>query len=510
MISLQELAFVVSNNRVDNIELVNNWEDSTSKLAEFYDGIVKGRFNSDEEAAEYFYQSDKQNSAYQKLKASLKNRLVNTLFFIDVKQPSYNDRQRAYYECYKDWASVKIMLGKNARHSAVSVAQKVLKYAKKYEFTELVVDLTKTLRLHFGSREGDYKKYRQFNEIYKQHKAICDREDLAEELYTELIVNYVNRKSDREVVHQKAVEYYDRIRDDLAQYDSYRLHLCGFMIELMIHSSLNQYEKVVKVCSRMLTFFDDKPYQADTPQQIAYYQMLVCHIQLRQYPEGKVIAEKCLALLEEGSFNWFKYQELYFILAMHTGYFQQAYEVLTQTLAHNRFNYLPANVREMWNIFRAYIHLMVELKKVTPAEDDDRFNKFKLGRFMNSHPIYSQDKRGMNIPILVVQILFTIIKRDYNKAIDKIEAIEKYCSRYLRQDSLFRSNCFIKMLLLIPEGNFHRVAIERKAEKFLERLREVPLEIANQPHEVEIIPYEDLWKLAVAALESKIYRQRQR
>ena len=167
---------------------------------------------------------------------------------------------------------------------------------------------------------------------------------------------------------------------------------------------------------------------------------------------------------------------------------------------------MPDNLREMWSIFEAYLHYLVDQGLVRPEEEDTRFNKFRLGKFLNNTPIFSRDKRGMNIPILIIQILFMINQQKYHSAIDKIDAIEKYCSRYLTKNDTFRSNCLIKMLLQIPICSFHRVAVERKTEKYLHKLKRVPLEVAKQTYEIEIIPYENLWKMAVGSLDNTFYK----
>lgn len=62
----------------------------------------------------------------------------------------------------------------------------------------------------------------------------------------------------------------------------------------------------------------------------------------------------------------------------------------------------------------------------------------------------------------------------------------------------------------MPAASFHQEAVLRKAEKLLDQLRSVPLEIANQTHEIEIIPYEDLWEMAVNALQNQIYKPRKK
>lgn len=52
-------------------------------------------------------------------------------------------------------------------------------------------------------------------------------------------------------------------------------------------------------------------------------------------------------------------------------------------------------------------------------------------------------------------------------------------------------------------NSFHRVAVERRTLKYVKRLSEVPLELANQLHSIEAIPYEDLWPLVLKTLSLK-------
>ena len=112
-------------------------------------------------------------------------------------------------------------------------------------------------------------------------------------------------------------------------------------------------------------------------------------------------------------------------------------------------------------------------------------------------------KRQENIPILLSQILILIIDKDYDRLLSRIEAVEKYASRYLRKDQNFRSNCFIKMILEIPKRNFHRKAVERHAKKYIQKLESMPLQMADQPYEIEIIPYEHLWEYTLESLDTR-------
>ena len=193
---------------------------------------------------------------------------------------------------------------------------------------------------------------------------------------------------------------------------------------------------------------------------------------------------------------------------MHTRNYQDAYSVLVATMEHKRFKFLPPSIEEIWKIYEAYTYYLISLGLVQPTSGDIHFSKFRIGKFINETPIFSQDRRGMNIPILVIQILFMILDHQYDQAIDRIEAIEKYCSRYLRQDETFRSNSFIKMLLTIPENHFHKAAVVRKAEKYLQKMKQFPQNLTGQAFEIEVIPFEDMWEIALNTLENTHRRTR--
>ena len=149
-----------------------------------------------------------------------------------------------------------------------------------------------------------------------------------------------------------------------------------------------------------------------------------------------------------------------------------------------------------------------ELGLVKIAPDDEVLSRFRVSKFLNDTPLYSKDKRGMNIAVLVFQIVWLIFARRHNETVDRIDAIEKYSTRYLKKDDTFRSNCFIKMLLAVPAAGFHRVAAARAAEKFAAALRSMPLDFANQSHEVEIIPYEQLWEMVLRSLDMVVVKRK--
>jgi len=507
MQDLKELVQIITPNKLRSIELLDLHAEGASKLREFYEGIADGTFESDADAADHFYGEDETYSTYQSLRNNLKNRLTNALFLINTKQASYTERQRAFYECNREWAAAKILLANNARISGIALGHKILKIAKKYDFSDLVLDISRMLRLHYGTREGNPRKFNRYNELFKKFEEIWAAENLAEEYYVQLLSGHVKNREQGKSMHDEAAKYYKEIQPAVQKYESYRLQFSAILLQMIQYNSIGDHENTIAVCAKGVELFENKPYRADTPIQNFLIQKLVCHIQLKQFEEGKQTAEKCLGLAVEGHFNWFKFQELFFLLSMHSQEYVQAHRTLQYVIHHPRFQFLPEFVQELWRIFQAYMHFLVKIGQVdlTEEEIEKSYSKFRLGRFLNNTPTFSKDRRGVNIPILVVHILFMILEKRHDEAIEKIEAIKKYCSRYLVKGSTFRNNCFIKMLLVIPESAFNRIKTEREVQKYRVRLDENPLNVTNQTHEIEIIPYEELWDLTVELLDNNTF-----
>lgn len=114
--------------------------------------------------------------------------------------------------------------------------------------------------------------------------------------------------------------------------------LCYYLIEVTSFTSVHDYQRAIGVCRRAIDTFTAKGFDVKLPLQVFYYQQLLCHIQLGQFEEGQEVAKTCLALIEEGTFNWFKYYELYTtILAFHTHNYQQALCIYQDTVSLELF-----------------------------------------------------------------------------------------------------------------------------------------------------------------------------
>jgi len=187
----------------------------------------------------------------------------------------------------------------------------------------------------------------------------------------------------------------------------------------------------------------------------------------------------------------------YVFTMMHALVFQKAYEIISVTISHKTFDKQPPVIKEAFLVFNAYIQFLIKLKMVEPADGSE----FRLNKFLNQVPEYSRDKQGINIPILLIQILFFLVEKKHNRIIDRMESLNLYAYRHLKKDDSFRSQCFIRMLSELVKADFKRKGTVFRTEKILGKMKAVLFETFPGSTEIEIIPYEHLWEVVLNQLE---------
>ncbi len=500
MEDLRELVKVVSKNKIKDIPTLDH-QNGDDRVYDLYDKILSDEILDDDSAAKYFYKNPAQRGQYRKLKSKLRDRLFNTLFFIDVNNPKFSDAQKAFYQCNKELVVVRMLLGRYARKSAISLATRTLSKAQKFEIIDVVVELLRLLKNHHALYTGDIRSYKKYKDALKANEQILEAELMAVDYYDEIHVRFKkNLVLDKET-RKLAQQYIGELEEVGKKIKTFRLHLMRFGLINLVEALENNHERVVENCDQAIRFFSKKPNVSPHFLGTYYYNKLLHLAKLGDYVNGQKIARKCLRLFEPGTLRWFKTNELFFLLCMHTKKYNKALGIVTDVLAAKEFEYQAETRLEFWRLAQAYLYY---LHKVGRLDKSDHLKSFRIKKFLNEVPKYSSDKRGYNIPVLIIQILILIHHGAYDQLSDQIEAIEKYSTRYLRKDTNYRSNCFIKMLLQVPKRQFHKVAVVRHAGPYLKRLGE-DNERSNQAFEMEIIPYEHLWDLVLESLDKKFH-----
>ncbi|NRB54285.1 MAG: hypothetical protein HRU41_41945, partial [Saprospiraceae bacterium] len=189
------------------------------------------------------------------------------------------------------------------------------------------------------------------------------------------------------------------------------------------------------------------------------------------------------SITKEGSLNWVVTQQYDCIL----GFYSRNYDLCAQAIEilkkHSRQN------SEIWLIYEAYLYLFQNLGKYEGK-------RFKLGKFLTAVPRFSKDKKGMNINILIIQILVLLKDRRWPSIVDRIDALKAYIYRHLKSESTLRSDTFLSMLAVLPKSAFQRDQVEARTAQLRNQLQQGPILSVD----FEIVPYEDLWEFVLELL----------
>ena len=504
MEELQELSYILTKYKTRSIEIIGDESKSyDSKLYQLYQAIQKGEVKNDNEAVLNIYGEKKITAKYRNLKHELKKRLLNTVLFVDTN--TKKSKEDDYYQCWKEWAACKVLIQKSARKTATKLAEKTLKKCLKHDFFELIISISIFLRNHYALMEKNKDRFEYYDQLYDFAKREQKYTNLAHKYYMKLILDYaIGSVTIDPKINDDAETYYNELIKLKGETDNFKVHYFLFQIQLLGAMGVFDYKRARNICSDAISFFQQsKGFDFEGGMRNILLNKLVCHIQLKEFEEGKQTAIECSNYVSEGAFNWFKTNEYFFMLSFHTGNYQDAYEIYYTIINHSRYKNYKV-LHETWFLYQIYLHFLFLVGEITPFEKDKSFNKIRLGKFLNDVPSFSKDKRGMNIPVLIAQMAFLILQRKYDAATDRIDALNKYCDRYLKsQNPNFRCNCFIKMLVQIPISGFHKAGVKRRAQRYREKLKAVDINFNNQAHEIEILPFDVMWELIINNLQNK-------
>ncbi|MCS6928322.1 MAG: hypothetical protein NZM43_02390 [Saprospiraceae bacterium] len=467
-----------------------------TKMARLFSLVQESADLTEEGIAHQIYGTREALPRLRSLKNKTKERLLRAIFLLAPDEIGFSDRQEAYYECQRRWALALMLSHKELFSVAVEQLELVLRHAQHFEFTELAMSIALHLKRHYRIFMGNTQKYRYYQQLYRDYRALWLLENEAEERYADAINALAHTTASQGELMRIVEKHFRQVEPYLKTHTSFRLHLNGRLLHILVHSSRHDYQTVAKLCEDALTFFQSKPFRSCLPLQVFYYQLTVAYIHLRDFGRGRAVLQQHSNLYIQGSFNWYKVQELHFLLATHTQHYDEAFDVCQSVLREENFLKQPPQIRDTWKVYEAYAQLLACTRRADRLPNP----QFRISKLINDLSSSPRERREIHIPLFIAQMLFLILNKRYDAAIDRIDALSKYTDRYVRKNERFRSNCFLKMLLQIPKAAFHRRVAMRKAQYYRNMLSQMPVEIANRSSEIEIIPYEDLWEMVLDML----------
>ena len=499
MEKLRELAKLVTPNKTKSITVIGNGKDAGTKLDHLYRLLASGEVSTDEEAFRALYPDATRKNAYYKLKHELRNRLYNSVFFLDAKKSRGTDRQDAFVRCQFLIALGAFLQVGRAWTNVASVTRTAYELATKYELTNEAISTVRRLMLLNRTR-GDRKRVDAYTLELLELSRLQEKELLAEVYWTQINKAFVEENSYKQSLPVRAANYAEMLDNIPIARESLKLIYLDAAIRAAAAMTAHDYAGAVPILEAALDrIVNYERFQDRVYTYTIAVNLLACHISLKQHPE----ARRVLRLLEEnvvaGTYNWFKVKELHFTLALHTQRYAEAAMVHRAVSNHPDLKRQPAVLRESWTVYSAYLQMLYNADLISEEQSVAK-RRFRIARFVNELPIYARDKRGHNITVLVAQIVLLLQQGKFDALIDRFEAINKYRERYVSRETNFRGNVFLHMLREVTRNDFNRPAVLAATADLRAKLDEEPIDILSPGYDQEILPYEDLWEVLLRGL----------
>jgi tetratricopeptide (TPR) repeat protein len=264
----------------------------------------------------------------------------------------------------------------------------------------------------------------------------------------------------------------------------------------------HDWHKALNVAEEAIGFLAGKRFQI-TSYLIGFnHQKVSCLLMLEKYEEARTVLDKTLELAAPDSTHHFKNRELATVIFLYAGNYVEAWQTCKNAIRHERFDKIPLIDQEAWRVYYGYLYFLAlwGILELSPKEKSE-LPKFRLSSWLNDLPLFSADKRGAQIPILILQTLLLLFERRWDELDNRIEALRKFRQRNLDpNDEHFRTTCFIHLLELLPKFAFDLPTLSKNAAPWLKKLSSGNIEILDRTYEIEVVPYERQWDWVVTII----------
>lgn len=499
-VTLKELVRIVTPAKMRNIEILGYASEKDTPLAALYECIAKGKARSDEEAAEMVLGAKASRKKYNTLRNRLVRQLIHSAFLIDPSHVWQTDRVEAYHHCLLNLAAASIPTVRDTSLVVISLLEKVMHWAVKYEFPYIGADAARFLRLEYGRTRSDPAKHEYYAAMHRKMENARQWDIKSWDYHESLIHYYISRSIPDKEIYRRAGEYFEELFPHLAEVDTGEYYHRTYEIAMIRHFAVNECARVIELCDEILSIIRQRPNTNRAVVTSILLQKMLGIIQLAHFDavRDKAIIAEAMQYVETGTYNWFKVLELEFIYHLHTREYETAFRVFREAWSHPRFALLQGKTHAMWEVYGGYLHLLATFGKLRQETVQAAIGVFKHARFLNNIFVIPAEKEGMNIPIVFLPILFGLKTGTLTENGFSQEAFIKYKRRYLDTELNTRSSAFANLLLALCSHVYRSSKTPRIIERELDVLHRNKSAVSRQTTVVEIIPYEHLWEMLIA------------
>lgn len=381
----------------------------------------------------------------------------------------------------------RILLYTGSKIAGVKLAIDTIVIAEKSQDFETAHALCRELINEFSTGQPDTHKYRKYRKKMEKVWQYLTEELLAEKTYGD-ILHCHNAK-------EPISEFPERILqlDQIAITNKYyKFNYFYYSTKSFYYQLTKDYQQLIENNKAAYDFFEGLNMDLHYVTKSGFLSALIPYYIIKQkFGLADTTIHTCLEMPPKGSYNWHR------ILTYKTasGFYSNkpsislsAYK-MAQSIKKKFDNRI---ISEKWHLVNGYLALYHKSQRIHYP------TKFRLSKFLNVKEEQRNDEQKANLIILELLHLLADGKRPL--FLDKLERVEGYITSRFRAHTYNRTRHFLRLLKSIVKGNYHIPLVKAHAKKQLKNLENTKNDLDVHTIDLEIVPYELLWEVALGFL----------
>jgi hypothetical protein len=473
------------------IPLLDMEDTKSNKEKSLFMKVQNGECKDDKEAAEMLYGTTPDDARFKMLKMRLKKKLLNHLFFLDFTNSRFKVSYRYEQECLNIIHQVRILILNGEYQIAEKLLKSTLKISNECQFTFITVTCLELLVVAYAEIGNSKEFYTTKEELIKS-RVLAAHEHEAEDLFYVAKLELNKSVQSRKCFLDQLNATVRRLKDLWAETKSFNIFDNYYMLNIWYHELTGEFSEIVSMATESEQLLQAKSLNEKRfDHRYNKYINVYAHLRGRTFENGLELAEQYVKDFDKSTNNWFAFMENYFLLAMHARKYDLALRLYLEVVENDFYEKISRMASERWTLYRTYLYF------INPSSE---LLKFSYRDLLTAVPEYGKDKQGFNVAILIIQLMYYLRERDLEALNYRIGYLRKYMGTHLKDTFSDRSRLFFKLLLLAEREELDPVECQKKGMPIFEKLKAIPPP-GDAYAEIEIIPYEHLWELALQILE---------
>jgi len=501
-LDIYQLSKLISKQKVKALGLFkDNKIDSETKYLYLFENIIDGKIKNDAAARRALNYAPNSKS-FLKFKERYTKKLIDYILLSDTNIQLHEFVFEEHIKLMKLFTAARIIQYERQRENAIKIYKYIFNHSKKLELLDLQLFAGLAIRKYYAYIKPDKKQFKYYSDELDRVNVSIFKDLKISKFYDTISHDNLSTKEDNIDIYRKnTLSESLNFLSDLKDSDTYLYKSQVYEIAAFAYTINNEHEKSINIAKKSVSLIKESQHTPEYKLFAAYKDIMSTYLKLNDFDNAKVYLDKALGLLTKKQFNYFSLKSIeYTIFANQKDY--DSLFLLTKDIISSKSLKEYKNSLQEWKLREAFANVLLESGRINvELLNKMDVKEFRISKFMNEISLFTKDKRGTNISILVVELIHFLIKKQYDKVADKLDALNLYTFRYLKNDHTLRSNCFIKMLLKLPEAEYHPLRTMRYVKKYEQKLKENPFELSLKNIDVEIIPYEHLWEIIIDILD---------